>query len=126
MRNALIISLLFFSNSACSAQVENKLTPEVFKMQIENETDLYQILDLRTDDEIAQGKVPGAEQLDFFGEDFDANLNELNKEATYYIYCRSGNRSGKTYAKMKSLGFEKVYDMEGGMNAWKAKGFETE
>lgn len=126
MRNALTISLLLFLTCACKAQVADQLAPEAFKAQIEKEANSYKILDLRTNEEVAQGKVPGAEQLDFFSEDFEVKLSELNKETTYYIYCKLGGRSGKTFTKMKELGFEKVYDMQGGMDAWKAAALETE
>ncbi|MEP2025379.1 MAG: rhodanese-like domain-containing protein [Reichenbachiella sp.] len=126
MRNVLIISLLLLFNVACIAQVAEKLPPEQFKSQIEKETNTYKILDLRTDEEVEQGMVPTAEQLNFYGEDFEELLGQLDKKTTYYIYCRSGGRSGKTFATMKSLGFDNVYELDGGMNAWKSAGLETE
>ncbi|SMD38945.1 Rhodanese-related sulfurtransferase [Reichenbachiella faecimaris] len=126
MRNVFMLSLLLFLSVSCTAQRVDQLTPEQFKAQINNETSPFKILDLRTDDEVAQGKIPGAEPLDFYGEKFEEKLGELNKETTYYIYCRSGGRSGKTLAKMKALNFERIYEMDGGMNAWKAAGLEIE
>lgn len=126
MKNALLILLFLGVLSSCEAQVAEKLAPEVFKAQYENESNAYQIIDLRTDEEVAEGKVSGATQLDFYSDDFEENLQKLDKSVTYYIYCRSGGRSGKTLSKMKELGFDKVYDMQGGMNAWLASGFPTE
>lgn len=126
MRNAICLILLLSVVTSCQGQVANQLSPEAFKAQIEKERSDFKILDLRTDEEVLQGKVPGAEQLDFYADDFDAKLKELNKETTYYIYCRSGGRSGKTLTQMSELGFKKVYEMQGGMNAWKALNLKME
>ncbi|WP_422358550.1 rhodanese-like domain-containing protein [Reichenbachiella sp.] len=126
MRNAICLTLLLFSAISCQSQVANQLSAEAFKAQIENEENSFKVLDLRTDEEVATGMVPGAEQLDFLSDDFDSKLRALNKENTYYIYCKSGGRSGKTLNQMTELGFKKVYELEGGMNAWKASGLTTE
>lgn len=126
MRNAIILVLLFSMTISCQAQVANQLSPVAFKSQIEKEDDAFKILDLRTDKEVSEGMVPGAEQLDFLADDFDSKLSELNKSTTYYIYCRSGGRSGRALTQMTELGFKKVYELQGGMNAWKTAGLETE
>lgn len=126
MKNVFNISVLLFLTLGCSAQTSELLSPEQFKTQIAEESGSFKILDLRTDEEVAEGKVPGAGQLDFYDDEFELKLEDLNKQTTYYIYCRSGGRSGKTRNKMKELGFQKVYEMQGGMNAWKAKGLEME
>ncbi|MDW3210907.1 MAG: rhodanese-like domain-containing protein [Reichenbachiella sp.] len=126
MRNTIILVLLLSMTISCQAQVPNQLSPVAFKSQIEKEDDAFKILDLRTDKEVSEGMVPGAEQLDFLADDFDSKLSELNKSTTYYIYCRSGGRSGRALTQMTELGFEKVYEMQGGMNAWKSAGLETE
>lgn len=126
MRNAWFVLGLLIMSVSCTAQVSEKLDPQAFQNQIQSDSGEFKILDLRTDEEVAEGKVPGAEQLDFYSDDFENQLKKLNKQATYYIYCRSGGRSGKTLDKMKELGFEQVYDMQGGMNAWKAAGLPAE
>ncbi|UXX78178.1 rhodanese-like domain-containing protein [Reichenbachiella carrageenanivorans] len=127
MKNGIIFSMLLCLILACAKKEGSKiLSPQQFKNQIVNETETYQILDLRTDEEVAQGMVPTAEQLDYLEEKFDAKLKKLDKNKTYYIYCRSGNRSGKAMALMTELGFEKVYDMQGGMQAWESAGMEIE
>ena len=126
MRNAWFVLGLLIMSVSCTAQVLEKLDPQAFQNQIQSDSGEFKILDLRTDEEVVEGKVPGAEQLDFYSDDFESQLKKLNKQATYYIYCRSGGRSGKTLDKMKELGFEQVYDMQGGMNAWKAAGLPAE
>ncbi len=51
-------------------------------------------------------------------------MNKLNKDEPLYIYCRSGNRSGKAASKLKELGFKEVYDLQGGVLDWKKKNLE--
>jgi len=77
------------------------------------------ILDVRTDDEITDGIVPNAIQIDIYkGQGFIDALNELDKGKNYYVYCRSGNRSGQACQIMEELGFENTYNLEGGMLEW--------
>ena len=72
------------------------------------------ILDVRTAGEVADGTAPGSENIDFYSPDFNTTLDALDKEETYFIYCRSGGRSGQTLRLMESLGFSEVYDLSGG------------
>jgi len=77
------------------------------------------ILDVRTPEECAEGKIPGAIELDFFkAENFKSEVEKMDKAKSYYIYCRSGNRSGQACAYMKSLGFENTFNLMGGMMEW--------
>lgn len=76
------------------------------------------ILDVRTPGEIAQGKIAGAMELDFYSRDFAQKTAQLDKSKTYLIYCRSGNRSGQACNIMQQQGFSKLYNLKGGMIAW--------
>jgi rhodanese-related sulfurtransferase len=83
----------------------------------------FVLLDIRTDAEIEAGHIPGAESLDFYGPTFASDLAALDRNGTYLIYCRTGNRTGQTYAMMQDLGFEKVYDLGGGITEWASLGY---
>ncbi|RLE22037.1 MAG: hypothetical protein DRJ50_08280 [Actinobacteria bacterium] len=76
------------------------------------------ILDVRTPEEFAEGHIEGAIMVDFYSEDFDAQLAGLDPDVPYVVYCRSGNRSGQTIAKMETIGFQSVDDIDGGVVAW--------
>lgn len=78
------------------------------------------ILDLRTPDEYAEGYIDGAENVNYYDETFKDQLKAMPRDKTYLVYCRSGGRSGRTAKLMAELGFERVYDLKGGMIAWKA------
>ena len=56
--------------------------------------------------------------MDFYAEDFVARVEALDRDVPYLVYCRSGNRSGKTARLMEQLGFADVTDVDGGMLAW--------
>ena len=80
------------------------------------------LLDVRTDAEFASGHLNGAKQIDFYRDDFEEALSKLDKGQPVYVYCRSGNRSGKAAKQMKALGFKEVYNLEGGIGAWARRG----
>jgi len=76
------------------------------------------LLDVRTPGEIAGGKIEGALELDYRSSDFQQKLQELDKDRTYVVYCKSGGRSGRTCQMMEAAGFSSYYNLEGGMNAY--------
>ncbi len=82
----------------------------------------FVILDVRTAEEYADGHMEKAINLDYKSETFKNELNKLDKNKTYLIYCRTGERSGITLDIMKKLGFSKVYDMLGGIIEWESVG----
>ncbi len=80
------------------------------------------LVDVRTDGEFAEGHLNGAVQINYSASNFEAKIKELDRDKPVYVYCRSGNRSGKAARIMKGLGFKEVYNLEGGILAWQRKG----
>ncbi len=78
------------------------------------------ILDVRTPQEVAQGAIEGAININLYDQDFDQKIEQLDKNKTYLVYCRSGRRSVTASNKMIAKGFTKVYNLLGGYNAWSA------
>lgn len=76
------------------------------------------VLDVRSPQELAEGKVPGYQQINFFDPGFKSKIERLDKSKTYLVYCRSDNRSSKACAMMSELGFENLYNLKGGIMAW--------
>ena len=76
------------------------------------------IIDLRTDKEFSKGSIKYSYNIDFQKREFIDNLNLLNKEKPYIIYCKSGNRSEKASLIMKSLGFKVIYHYKKGYQDW--------
>ncbi|PRQ12068.1 rhodanese-like domain-containing protein [Corynebacterium sp. 13CS0277] len=69
------------------------------------------VLDVRTPEEFATGHLSGAENISFNSPEFLSRVDSLDRDATYVIYCRSGNRAGQAVKKMQTLGFERVYNL---------------
>ena len=92
---------------------ENIKADEFLKIA-ENNKDAI-ILDVRTPAEVAGGKLNGAINIDIFSRDFQSKINKLDKDKTYLIYCRSGNRSGQACNTMAGLGFTNLYNLAGGI-----------
>ncbi|WP_162343628.1 rhodanese-like domain-containing protein [Cyclobacterium salsum] len=76
------------------------------------------IIDVRTPGEFSAGKLPGARNMDMMAPGFNKQIQNLPKDKAYYLYCRSGNRSGHACDTMADLGFEKVYNLAGGIISW--------
>ena len=76
------------------------------------------ILDVRTPEEFAEGFIEGARNIDFYRDDFEIEINSLDKESSYALYCRSGKRSGQAAQMMQEAGFLSVSNLDGGMIDW--------
>lgn len=76
------------------------------------------IIDVRSESEQSSGKIPGSKLINVSRPDFAQKVSKLNKDKSYYLYCRSGFRSAKACKIMYDLGFEKVYNLSGGIMAW--------
>ncbi|WP_106134062.1 rhodanese-like domain-containing protein [Mongoliibacter ruber] len=76
------------------------------------------IIDVRTAGEFQSEKIKGARNIDLMGKGFQAQLMNLPKEKKYYIYCRSGNRSGQACDVMADMGFEQTFNLQGGVMRW--------
>jgi len=83
------------------------------------------IIDVRTPEEYANGHIENAINLNYYSKTFKDELNKLDRNKTYFIYCRTGGRSGMALDTMKELGFTKVYNMLGGITQWEAEGLPT-
>ena len=75
------------------------------------------IIDVRTPNEYATGHLPKAINIDFYDKNFKDQINQLDKEGNYLVYCRSGNRSSQAIALMKELGFNNLDELVGGVLA---------
>ncbi|MCL2830787.1 MAG: rhodanese-like domain-containing protein [Betaproteobacteria bacterium] len=80
------------------------------------------VLDVRDAEEFAAGHLPGARNI--APESFSSRTNELEKlkKKPLIIYCKTGQRALKAAADLKKLGFETVFNLEGGINAWTSAG----
>jgi rhodanese-related sulfurtransferase len=80
------------------------------------------ILDVRTDGEFNNTRIPGSVQLDFFSAAFKEKLEKLDRRKTYIVFCKVGVRSKFAMDLMEKMGFQKVYNVDGGEDRWSAEG----
>jgi len=97
------------------------LLQEDWAEQLKKETNAF-LLDVRTAQEVAEGYIPNATNIDIhLGQGFLNEIEKLDKSKTYFVYCRSGARSGQACAIMNSLGFENAYNLVGGFMNWEGE-----
>jgi rhodanese-related sulfurtransferase len=84
------------------------------------------VLDIRTPEEFAQARLAGAVNIDFYADDFEDRLAELDRGTDYVLYCRTGNRTSVAREIMRQLGFESVHEIDGGIVNWYETGLPIE
>ena len=78
------------------------------------------ILDVSTPGEYNFAKIPGAINIDITRGDFETIVETFNKEKTYFVYCRAGNRSIAACNILGSRGY-RSYNLVGGILKWKGE-----
>ena len=79
------------------------------------------VLDVRTQKEFLTGHIPNAVLMDYYQEDFKQQVAKLDKSKPVFVYCAKGGRSNSAAGILVDLGFKQVYDLQGGMEAWKSE-----
>ncbi|WP_452219874.1 rhodanese-like domain-containing protein [Lacinutrix salivirga] len=80
------------------------------------------ILDVRTEDEVAEGIIPNALHIDIYkGQGFIEEVEKLDKTKSIYVYCKAGGRSAQACAVMSQLGFKNTYNLIGGFSEWEGE-----
>ncbi len=112
-----IFTSLFGAKAQELDQVEI-LSPKEFKSQITKK--IIQLVDVRTPREFNGGHIKGAKNIDMFQQaNFELQFGKLAKDQPVYLYCRSGMRSQKAARRLVKLGFEQIYDLQGGYINWR-------
>jgi len=75
------------------------------------------LIDVRTVGEFASGSITAAKNIDMMSPDFKKQISALDKSKEYFLFCRSGHRSGQACSIMAEHGFQ-VYNLNGGVSAW--------
>ena len=69
------------------------------------------IIDVRTPEEFAAGHLEGAVLIDIKDVSFDSKIAALDPDASYIVYCRSGNRSAQAVERMRGAGIDDITDL---------------
>ena len=107
---------------ACVDTKDNKeakcmnITAEEAKKIMDTESD-YIILDVRTEEEFAQGHIPGAMLIPDYAIREKAETALPDKGALILVYCRSGRRSKNAAQILAELGYSNIREF-GGIVSW--------
>jgi rhodanese-related sulfurtransferase len=93
--------------------ITKNIGPNDFKEGIAKQKNAI-LLDVRTPQELEQGYLEGAININFSSPDFTNQLDRLDKAKPVYVYCRSGRRSASAMSTLEGLGFSEVYNLQGG------------
>lgn len=134
MKRLILFSAIIFGSLSCgTSQTEQSteaavssneiqvVSAEKFNKLLEDESVL--LLDVRTAEEVAQGQIKGAINLDFYSADFSQKLAALDPSKPVLVYCSAGKRSMQAAEMMQKLGFKTVTNLEGGLSPWTQAGF---
>ena len=116
---SLVIGVVLTAGCVQAQIIEDVTAQEAFTL-IQNNRDNtdFVVIDVRTPEEFAEGHVENAININFRSENFRDEIDRLDKDKTYLIYCRSGMRSSDALNIMKELNFGKIYHMTGGIIEW--------
>ena len=89
----------------------NIIRPSEFKAKL---AEKINVLDVRNPNEWELGYVKGSKLISLNG--IRDRVNELDKNQTYYIYCKAGGRSHVAYTLLRKLGFNNIYSVQGGFD----------
>jgi len=113
----LLVSILI--SSCAIGQITNDIDIDEFRKKMASQN--YVLVDVRTEKEFDDGHIENALNIDYFSTTFSDEISNIGLERPVLVYCRSGNRSGKSMRIMSDLGFKEVYNLIGGIKGWKAK-----
>jgi len=117
-RKTFAFALLLLFIFGCSGKRETALDPSDFNKAVSNPA--AQILDVRTDAEYQSGHIPHALLANWKNQSqFMERIPYLDKSKPVYVYCLSGGRSAAAAEWMRQNGFTEVYELKGGIAAWR-------
>ena len=117
---AMLTSVLLLAGCASGATGVTNMNVEDFSKKTAESGVV--ILDVRTPGEFMTGHIQGAQNIDFESGSFESQIESLDKNGTYAVYCRSGNRSGQAVKVMQDAGFKNIYNLDGGVIDWANSG----
>lgn len=124
----LLVLLAALLLAGCGKQTENiqeaalmNITAEEAKKLMDSESG-YVILDVRTEQEYAEGHIPGAILIPDYEISEKAESVLTDKDQLILVYCRSGRRSKNAAAQLEEMGYTRIREF-GGILDWP---YETE
>jgi thioredoxin len=122
--NLLFIGFLFIScNGQTTAKYES-IAAVNFSAKIKSIPQAT-IIDVRSPEEYAGQHIENAVNIDWNGTTFESNITKYDKSKPIFVYCMSGGRSKKAAERLAELGFNKIFELQGGIMKWNAAGLSV-
>lgn len=98
-----------------------ELSQDEWQKKAQND-DKAVLLDVRTEEEVDEGFIPNSKNIDIYkGQEFVDEVDKLDRDKHYYIYCRSGKRSSQACTLLDQMGFAETYNLAGGFSEWEGE-----
>ena len=110
----------FFSTFLQSGKAVPNLDAKTFESEMNNDSSAV-LLDVRTPQEHSESRIPNSILINIMDTSFQDKIEKLDRSKSYYVYCRSGNRSFHAGNTILKMGFEKVYNLASGITGWHGK-----
>ena len=110
------------SNTANPTQTASNSFVTLTAQEFAKKSSAGTVIDVRTPGEIAQGKIEGAVELDYYRGDFMDQVSQISKDKEVYLYCAVGARSEEAARMLIQQGYTRVYHLQGGIQAWSQEG----
>ena len=107
--------------TTCRSLITTTLEADLFEQTLSQTPD-PQLVDVRTPAEYAEDRLPGAILINVREATFDSQIQQLDKSRPVFVYCRSGKRSLQAAKVLEKNHFKVVYNLKGGIIAWKENG----
>ena len=120
LKYILLVAFTIFSCSLINNESINQMNSDELIEFIELNDAI--LVDVRTEDEYNSGYIENSLNIDYFSNEFSVNADKLDKNTPIILYCRSGNRSSMSANKISKLGFNEIYNLEGGILEWIEEG----
>jgi rhodanese-related sulfurtransferase len=124
-----LLAAMVLSLTACTQtkspehSTKSTLTVQEFNEALKNDDVL--LVDVRTPQEYSSGHIPGSINVDWTGNDYEAQFAELDTTKHLLLYCAIGGRSDQAREYLEGKGY-RVQDLEDGIKAWKEAGMPVE
>jgi rhodanese-related sulfurtransferase len=118
-----ILAFLVISCQGQSSKSVQTIDVKLFGDKLKS-TENPQILDVRTPEEYNTEHIENAVNVNWNGADFVSQASTYDKSKPIFVYCKVGGRSAQAAAKLAELGFNEIYNLEGGIMKWNVTGNE--
>lgn len=106
-------------------EASEQTNPDAVRNALESGEDIT-ILDVREPNEWEEGHIKGAKLLPRGLLEYRAADELPNKDARIVTHCALGGRGALSAKSLQEMGYTNVANMEGGVKAWRERGYETE